>query len=78
MAEKKLFTEQYQRLFLTWKNARGIRTQDELFKRLNITQMEFIRASREGILPRAWLTKTANALNIDVTYIETGETVKSA
>lgn len=76
MADKNLFKEQYQRLFLTWKNHRGIRTQDELFKRLNVSPMEYLAASRKNEMPRSWLTKTANALNIDVTYIETGEAAK--
>lgn len=68
------FARQFQRLFLAWNRA-GVKTTQMLFSRLGISQMEYIQAAREGILPDSWLHTTAEELGVDVTYIRTGKTV---
>lgn len=66
------FAEQWYRLFLTWKARSGVRTKQDLFEQLKITELDYLRAAREDVMPKEWLEKTANSLRIDVTYIKTG------
>lgn len=66
------FAEQWYRLFLTWKARAGIKTRRELFEQLEITELDYLHAAKEDVMPKEWLEKTANSLRIDVTYIKTG------
>lgn len=69
------FVQQFQRLFLTWRNNAGVKTTQDLFKRLGISNMEYINAARTNEMPETWLHTTAEELGVDVTYIRTGKTV---
>lgn len=72
------FRAQWQRFLTTWQNKSNIKTAGELRKHLGITDAEYIEASRGYVLPQAWLERTANELQIDMTYILTGQTSEAA
>lgn len=67
------FAEQWGRLVTTWKNMTDLKTAGAIREKLGISDKDFILASQDPELPSPWLEKTANELQIDVTWILTGK-----